>query len=310
MYEKIKEYLSWKETHAERASVTYKKPLMQFVEISGELQLEEYVIKDVVAYSKWMKAFYAPATIRYALIVLKDFFGFYKEQGYECLSPKLIKLPKKKPANSHRAVKEAEVKQMIAVVEGDSFISLRNKLILIMLWNTGVRVTELCRLNIADIDIAREETLIGTEKRDILRIIMWEPSTHALLVKYIDAHKKHFGNKLVTPLFLDTRARKIITPITSRTIERIVKYYADKAGITRKTSPHSFRHGWAQLRRDRGLPLSFVQKGLGHAHPVSTMIYQQYSDPEFVSVGRAFFGSPYHHSPKYETTVPMSTSVA
>lgn len=294
MYEKIKEYLDWKGTHGERASVTYRKPLERFVEVCGNKEIEEYVISDAVRYANWMKAHYAPASCRYALIVLKDFFIFYKEQKYECLSPKLIKLPKKKPANSHRAVKEDEVRRMIAEVEGDHFISLRNKLIFHMLWNTGVRVTELCNLKITDIDITAPQTLIGTEKRDILRIILWDSATHALLIKYLEVHKNHFSNKPVVPLFLDTRSRKHSKAITSRTIQRIVKYYAWKAGIERKISPHSFRHGWAQLRRDRGLPLPFIQKGLGHSDPISTMVYQQYSDPEFVNVGKSFFASPYY----------------
>jgi integrase len=54
-----------------------------------------------------------------------------------------------------------------------------------------------------------------------------------------------------------------------------------KASLNEKITPHSFRHGWAHKRRDQNAPLAFIQRGLGHANPVSTFIYEQYQDSEF-----------------------------
>jgi integrase len=71
--------------------------------------------------------------------------------------------------------------------------------------------------------------------------------------------------------------------LTSRIAQRLVKHYISRAGIKEKITPHSFRHGWAQLRRDQNAPLAFIQRGLGHVSPVSTFIYEQYDDSEFVN---------------------------
>ena len=71
--------------------------------------------------------------------------------------------------------------------------------------------------------------------------------------------------------------------------ERIIKHYVNKAGVIEKITPHSFRHGWAHLRRDQNAPLSFIQRGLGHLNPVSTFIYEQYSDIDFERSAKTYF---------------------
>lgn len=77
--------------------------------------------------------------------------------------------------------------------------------------------------------------------------------------------------------------------LSTRSVERIIKYYSNKAGIIEKVTPHSFRHGWACMRRDQNAPLSFIQRGLGHLNPVSTFIYEQYSDLDFERSAKAYF---------------------
>jgi site-specific recombinase XerD len=69
--------------------------------------------------------------------------------------------------------------------------------------------------------------------------------------------------------------------LTSKSVQRTIKYYVDRAGIKEKITPHSFRHGWAHKRRDQNAPLAFIQRGLGHINPISTFIYEQYNDVDF-----------------------------
>lgn len=296
MYENISKFLEWKSTNHVPASIAYRKPLERFVQVCGDKLLEEYVVEDIVRYNQWLSGQFSNESVRYALTILKHFFNFYKSQHIKCLSSMLIPMPRKLPAHSHRAIEEDEVRKMIAEIEGDSFISSRNLLILLMLWDTGVRVTELCRMQISDLDLQKKQAVIATEKRDIMRIILWSESTNTHLMKYLEIHKQHFRNNVddkVIPLFVASRSKRNIECLTRESVERIVSYYARKAGIKKKTTPHTFRHGWAHARRDLGAPLSFVQKGLGHTSPVSTQVYQQFTDPEFVKAGKGYFASPY-----------------
>jgi integrase len=76
--------------------------------------------------------------------------------------------------------------------------------------------------------------------------------------------------------------------LTRRSVERMILKYAKRAGIKEKVTPHSFRHGWAHKRRDQNAPLAFIQRGLGHVNPISTFIYEQYNDKEFVKHATAY----------------------
>ena len=72
------------------------------------------------------------------------------------------------------------------------------------------------------------------------------------------------------------------TRLTTRTVQRVIKLSVQKAGLKERITPHSFRHGWAHKRRDQNAPLAFIQKGLGHISPISTFIYEQYNDMDFL----------------------------
>ena len=302
MQEKINKFLEWKATYHVPASIKYRKPIERFADVCGDKLLHKYTIEDIVLYNRWLSRQFSNETVRYALTILKHFFNFYHSQHVKCLSSIFIAMPKKLPAHSHRAITEEEVRRMIREIEGESFISYRNLLILLMLWDTGIRVTELCRMQISDLDLQKRQAVIATEKRQIMRIILWSESTNIHLIKYLEIHKRHFENvgDRDIPLFVSSRSKKKIECLTRETVERIVSYYARKAGIKKKTTPHTFRHGWAHVRRDLGAPLSFVQKGLGHASPISTQVYQQFTDPEFVRAGKEYFSSPYSQpQPQY-----------
>jgi integrase/recombinase XerD len=76
--------------------------------------------------------------------------------------------------------------------------------------------------------------------------------------------------------------------MTTRSVQRFIKRYVSMSGIKEKITPHSFRHGWAHFRRDQNAPLSFIQRGLGHVNPISTFVYEQYDDREFVDNAKAY----------------------
>ncbi len=115
-----------------------------------------------------------------------------------------------------------------------------------------------------------------------MRIIVWSEETHRLLMKYMPIRLELRKCNHASALFVGYLKGRGWSPrLTSRSVERIIKYNVDRAGIKEKITPHSFRHGWAHVRRDRNAPLAFIQKGLGHSNPISTFVYEQYNDKEF-----------------------------
>lgn len=277
----IKAYLEWKGTYACRASVNYRIWLYRFIEVCGTKRIVQYEVGDIVRYKKWLETRFGPYSVQFAMIVLKNFFQFCKTNNYPCLSPTFIRLPRIN-AKSHRAVTQTEYEKIIDKIPVNEFPSLRDLLLIRMLWDTGVRVSELCDLNVSQIDTTKHSTAIQTKKTGKQRTIVWSAETHALLMKYMPIRLQLQTINQASALFVGfKKGSGWCTRLTPRSVERFVKFYVQKAQIPEKITPHSFRHGWAHMRRDQNAPLAFIQKGLGHTNPVSTFIYEQYNDKEF-----------------------------
>lgn len=288
MEEKIREYLDWKGIHSPKASITYKCWLNRLVEVCGDKPVEQYSISDIVSYQKWLKTRYSPYSVQYATVVIKNFFKFYKDQNYLCLSPSLIKRIKGS-AKSHRAITEDEYEKIISIIPENEFHFLRDLVIVRMLWDTGVRVSELCDLDITQITTSRQTAVIATKKTTSKRIIVWSDETQRLLSKYMGIRSELSNFNHSNALFVGWSGEKgWSTRLTTRSVERIIKHYSRQAGIIEKVTPHSFRHGWAHKRRDLNAPLSFIQRGLGHLNPASTFVYEQYSDVDFENKACSF----------------------
>ena len=288
MHEKIQEYLEWKGTYAHRASINYKIWLNHFLSVCGEKAIEEYSSNDIVKFHRWLEVHYSSYSVQYAMVVLKNLFKYFKLRDCKCLSPELIRLPRIS-IKSHRAVTESEYKKIIGVVPTNEFHFLRDSILIRLLWDTGVRVSELCDLDTSQIDENKTSAIIYTKKTGKKRAIVWSAETHCLLMKYIPMRMELENINVASALFVGKhRNKRWSMRLTTRTVERLVKNYVHQAGIKERITPHSFRHGWAHKRRDNNAPLAFIQKGLGHSNPISTFIYQQYEDREFMQNARQY----------------------
>jgi len=288
MQEKIKEYLDWKGTYAPSASVSYKLWLSRFAEICGHKPLNEYQISDIVKFKLWVESHYSPYSVHYSIVVIKNFFKFFRDQNYTCISPSFIKSQNVHP-NSYRAITENEYMRIIERIPVNNFRSLRDLLVIRLLWETGVRVSELCNLSTSKINENSRSCVIYTKKNGQPRIIVWSEETHYSLIKYLSLRKNQKNAKNNLALFISQKpAKSVSRGVNSKTVLNIIKKYAGKAGICENISPHCFRHGWAHKRRDQNATLAFIQKGLGHVNPSSTFIYEQYNDREFVKYADMF----------------------
>lgn len=274
--------MAWKATYASRASINYRIWLERFVEVCGDKPIEDYEIGDFVKYKHWLEARYKSYSLQFATVVIKNFFQFFKNQNYLCrLNPSQIRLPRF-TATSHRAVTEEEFEKIISVIPKNEFMPIRDALVIRMLWDTGMRVSELCDLNLSQIDERKKSAVISTKKTGKKRIIVWSAETHYYLMKYMSLRLKLPHISKAEALFVGWQGNKGWSyRITPRTVQWRTKSYVNRAGIKEKITPHSFRHGWAHKRRDQNASLAFIQRGLGHLNPISTFIYEQYNDREF-----------------------------
>jgi len=194
-------------------------------------------------------------------IVVKKFFEFHKmDHLKDVKTPKRVKsLPK--------SLNEDEVKRLIRAVDADTrkrkFTRTRDKLILSLLYSSGLRVSELVSLNVNDIDL-KERTIRIRGKGNKDRIVLFDQKTKKLIKDYLRERTQESEY-----LFLNRFGK----PLTPRYIQIAIKNYAIKAGIKKKVTPHILRHSFATHLLKNGVDIRAIQQLLGHSNLSTTQIY-------------------------------------
>lgn len=254
----IQKFLDWKSTYASRAALNYRLYLERFDQIIGK-KLCDISLDDVVRYERELRKKYSLGNSAYAIIVIKNFLDFYKRQDHKVIDPYLIRVPRYVP-NSYKPVDVQEFLKMDRVLnDADNIVDLQKRLVLRLLWDTGCRVSELCDMNVSDIDPKRKSAIIKTKKNNLLRWIFWSDETHALLLTYLMLKPDY------RPALFMAKTKNASDRITPRTIQRWISEVGESAGIVKKISPHSFRHGKAHRILQLGGNVKDVQQILGHS---------------------------------------------
>lgn len=142
----------------------------------------------------------------------------------------------------------------------------RDGLILRLMFESGVRVSELVRLQVTDVDFTERTIRVRDGKGGKDRVVLFTGDLGQQIRLSLDDRDRGF-------LFETTRA----TPFSVRRVQQIVKTVAAKAGIAKRIHPHSYRHSMATFLRNQGVPLDVVQLLLGHSNPKTTQLYARLS---------------------------------
>ncbi len=227
-------------------------------------------------------------TQNYYMIALRAFLKYLRKNEIESLSPEKIELAKV-GGRDLDLITADELNRLMKAPEGDDLQSLRDKALMELLFSTGLRVSELCSLN-SDLDLTRDEFSVRG-KGDKVRVVFLSESAK----KAVAAYLKKRGD-MSDALFVGYgRAGKggkgKDTPrLTPRSVERTIKAYAIKAGITRKVTPHVIRHSFATDLLENGADLRSVQALLGHANIATTQVYTHVTDKHLRDIHQKFHG--------------------
>jgi len=234
-------------------------------------------------------------TQNYYLIALRAFLKYLARQNVKSMPAERIELAKVSERNLD-LITDAELKRLMDAPKGPELKDVRDKAILELLFSTGLRVSELCSLN-SDIDLSTPElsirgkggkvrvVFISDEAKDAVKkyLSMRKDMSDALFVQVesnIGKSKDKSGNTKKT--------NKINGPLTRRSIERIVKAHAIRAGISKKVTPHVMRHMFATDLLGNGADLRSVQAILGHANIGTTQIYTHVTDKHLRDIHKKF----------------------
>jgi site-specific recombinase XerD len=214
------------------------------------VEVTPVLVNDFLSFVSSMQT-YKPKTFHRIISTLSSFYRYLYSQGVVTTNP-LIGIDR--PRIKQQEVKYLKHNQVLRLI--DSIDDIRDKLIVRTIYATGVRVSELCNINIEDIDFD-EHTIRIRGKGDKIRTVFIDDETLDELTKFI-------GNRIVGPLFVGQQGKHI----SSRAIQHIFKHYAPQ-GIT----PHKIRHSYASELYKRSKNLRVVQENLGHTSIKTTEIY-------------------------------------
>jgi site-specific recombinase XerD len=227
-------------------------------------------------------------TQNYYLIAIRSFLKFLMKRGIESLPPDRIELAKVSE-RSLDLISSNELNRLLTAPDTSTLKGLRDRAILELFFSTGLRVSELCALP-RELDLSADEISVRG-KGDKVRVVFLSPDAKQAIKNYL-AKRKDMDDAL----FVQIPREKSKLPVrgeprlTSRSIERIVKSYAIKAGISKKVTPHVIRHSFATDLLQNGADLRSVQIMLGHSNIGTTQIYTHITDKHLRDVHKNFHG--------------------
>jgi site-specific recombinase XerD len=281
----LKEYLDYLEVERNRSRKTrenYERYLRFFIKeqkINSIKGITEDAVRDfrVGLSRKNLKK----NTQSYYVIAIRNFLKYLLKRDFKVLSPDKIELPRVSRRDIE-VLDYGELERLIKAPKGNDLRSLRDHAILEVFFSTGLRLSELCALP-RYLDLERGEISVRG-KGDKLRVVFLSDDSKKAIKDYL-AKRSDPEEFLFASL---TKKNKVIGRVTPRSVERLVSFYARKAGIPKKVHPHQLRHSFATDLLINGADLRSVQSLLGHANISTTQVYTHLTNKELKEIHQTF----------------------
>jgi site-specific recombinase XerD len=241
-------------------------------------------------------------TQNYHLIALRSFLKYLSKRDIKTLAAEKIELMKM-PDRDVSFLDGSDLNRILEApleIQNDSespntvLQKYRDKSILELLFSTGLRVSELIGLKIDNVNLKRDEFSIEGKGGKRRVVFLSEQAKH-WIKKYLGL-RKDMNPYLFVSHDKRTKQKKKSNkqsqydPLTTRSVQRLVKKYAKIAGITKPVSPHTLRHSYATDLLQNGADIRSVQAMLGHSSITTTQIYTHITDKELKNIHKKFHG--------------------
>lgn len=243
---------------------------------------------DHITIREWLSSLHSAqkkkTSVARKLAALRTFFQFLLREGVVEANPaKLVATPRlEKKIPNHLSVEE--MIRFIETPDPETDLGKRDRAILELLYGTGVRVSELTKLNVGDLDLKGKLARVTGKRRKQRIVPFGDPALHAVL-QYLTVRNGFLQNAPLAErdsqaLFLNYQG----TRITTRSVGRMVDKYIEICAGIHNISPHSLRHSYATHLLDSGADLRDIQELLGHARLSTTQIYTHVSMEKLIEV--------------------------
>ena len=272
MVETFLKYLSFEKRYSQHTVDAYRKDLQQFSDfIASDFEITNLEEVKHPHIRSWIVSLMdqelSPRSVNRKIATLKSFFKFLLAREYVELNPTSQIKPLKTEKDLPSFVKEDEITNLLDRVEfSDDFYGQRDRLLLELLYSTGIRLAELQGLKSADVNFY-ENTIRVLGKRNKERIIPIGNSLVQMIANYQNL-RKDMGIGKSELLLTDSGE-----PMYPMFIYRKVKKYLNAVTTLSKKSPHVLRHTFATHLLNKGADLNAVKDLLGHTSLAATQVY-------------------------------------
>jgi len=297
----VQEFLEYLEVEKNCSKLTirdYRLYLLRFTHWYSPISnfIEDLTLNDIRRYRLYLSHFadekgltLKRVTQNYYVIALRSFLRWLIKNDYKTLAPEKIDLPKTE-SRSLLFLDRDQVQRLLNAPEISTPQGIRDKAILEVLFSTGLRVSELVKLNRDQINLERREFgVIGKGSR--ARVVFLSKESAGWIDRYIKLRDDDYK-----PLFIRYSGKKDDSldgekrRLTTRSVQRILEKYVKKMKLPVKATPHTLRHSFATDLLIAGADIRSVQEMLGHKNISTTQIYTHVTNKQLKNIHETFHG--------------------
>ncbi|HLC39077.1 MAG TPA: tyrosine-type recombinase/integrase [Patescibacteria group bacterium] len=297
------EYCEIEKGHSEMTVQNYDHYLQRFMEFSKDITPSKITADLMRKYRLYLNRFkdekgnyLQKKTQNYHLIALRSLLKYLAKRKIKSLSADQIELASiEEKEITFLEPEELEKLFQATQTEKNQIIGLRDRAILETLFSTGLRVSELVKLKKGNVNLKQGEfSILGKGGKG--RVVFLSESARDWIKKYLDLRTDNSEALFVRHRFLEKKEKDIsdefesFAHLTPRTIQRIVRKYSIRAGITKPVTVHTLRHSFATDLLRSGADIRSVQAMLGHSSITTTQVYTHITDQHLKETHQKYHG--------------------
>lgn len=276
MQEVLNRYVSYLEVEKNASPYTvrnYSSDLIDFLNflrdkgVNSLKEVDRHILRDYL--SRLTDKGIVKASLARKLSAIRSFYRYLMREGILSQNPLEGTSSPKQDKRLPSFLTIEEVKRLLSAPNLSTPQGLRNRALIELIYASGLRVSELAKLNLEQLDLDSREIRVwgkGSKERVAL---MGKPAASALASYLKEGRPKLLGQKKSSALFINRQGERLI----ERRVQKIIEECAKGAGIGKRVYPHLLRHSFATHLLDGGADLRVVQELLGHSSLSSTQVY-------------------------------------
>jgi len=267
LIEKFVNYLKTERNYSPHTISNYKRDLLFLADFLKSKKMDRSAAREYLLALDQKR--YSRRSVARKLSSARSFFRFLMREKLAEKNPFANLLTPKLPKKLPNFLYPEELKRLLETTPSNSPLGLRDQAILEVIYGTGLRVTEIIGIKMGEVNFDDGEIkVLGKGSKE--RIVLFGSHAKNALLKYLkEGRPKLVSDKKMRSLFVNRRGGRL----TPRSAERMIVFYAKKAGIAKKVTPHTLRHSFATHLLSGGADLRMVQELLGHVSLSTTQVY-------------------------------------